>query len=260
MNNWIAIPTNGKRGTILLTLTSLLQQINYFQGIYIWENGIEHASNNLIFHQLIALLKSLNKSIVIKYSNLPNNSFTNLRHQILLQAKRDGVDNLLLLDDDVILGDNCLKKLLETSNMSEKFGWVSPILTYPETNYHSFSDKIYDFWKYILLPKKEGEDTILKNKCYMAGTTCLLVNVENSIAIGGFDFYEELKDFGEDRFFTAKFFNKYDTFVNRDSIAFLTYPLSSEGKGWKIPINRLLLNPIIANSLDQEVINYIKQW
>lgn len=260
MNTWIAIPTNGKRETAVLTLASLLHHLDYFQGVYIWENGINHASNNIIFHQIISFLKSLNKTIIIKYSNLPDNSFTKLRNQMLLQAKSDGVEKLLLLDDDVILGKDCLNNLLGTVQLSEKFGWASPLLLYPESNYHSFSNKIYDFWRYILIPKKENEESIVKNKCYMAGTTCLLIDVQNSLAVGGFDFHEELKDFGEDRFFTAKFFNKFDNFVNRDAIAFLTYPILNEGKNWKIPINRLLLSPNISKFLDKEVINYIKQW
>jgi hypothetical protein len=84
------------------------------------------------------------------------------------------------------------------------------------------------------------------------------LDVEKSLKLGGFDFSEALKDFGEDRFFTAKFYGKHDTFVHKDALCYISHPMKEEGKNWKIPVNKLFLNPKLSCFLHDDILEYIK--
>ena len=258
MNVWIFIPTNGKRKNLAISLMSLLYHLDFFDGVYIHENGVEHTSEDIVVHQMIAFLKAKGKTVLIEYSNLPVKSLTQLRQNFLLKARNLNIKYMLLLDDDAVLGKDCLENLVSTIKLTENFGWVSPVLIYPQSYYPEFENKIYDFWRFLLVPKKVDEEEIIKNKCYMATTTCLLIDVDKSLKLGGFDFSKSLRDFGEDRFFTAKFYNKYDTYVHRGALCYVSHPMKEEGKNWKIPINKLFLNPELSVFLDKKILEYIK--
>lgn len=257
MNLWIAIPTNGERGTLALALSSLLQQKVIPVGVILFENGEIFSSSQPIVVEMIKFLRAKGIKVIIEIWSLPSEGFTLLRHELLLSCERSGATHVLMMDDDAMLGTGALECLCSTASSSENFGWASPLLLYPE----SFSRTTANLpaeWEPILTPFLGDEnEQILVNICPMAATTCLLIDLKNSLQLGGFDFYEFLQDFGEDRFFTARFWGKYETIVHRGAVCFVTSGMKNEGRRWKIPANKLFLRKELLSQLHPRVAEFL---
>lgn len=258
MNLWITIPTNGERITIAVALSSILLQKITPVGVIICENGEALASSQCVVREMIKFLRAKGVKIIIEFRLLPPEGFTLLRHELLLSCQKLGATHVLMLDDDAMLGAGALDSLCSIALSNNNFGWASPVLLYPESHFE-LADTLPVEWEPILTSfKGDTSDEVLSNTCPMAATTCLLIDVENSLQLGGFDFYEYIRDFGEDRFFTARFWGKYETFVHRGAVCYVTSGMRNEGKKWKIPANKLFLREELLVQLDPRIINFFK--
>jgi len=204
MNVWAAIPTDGTRRTLSLSLASLAMQDRLPTGILIVENGSRLSMEQDIVVQMIKFLRASGVQIVMHYCELPKEGFTKLRHNMLQACHSLCAEYVLLLDDDAMLTPSGLHKMMAVALEHPNIGWVSPVLLYPESLSRTWSVGLDPNWQ-MLLRRWSPEDgpEIVLDECPMAATTCLLVHLERSLDLGGFDFYEFLPDFAEDRFFTG---------------------------------------------------------
>lgn len=259
MKLWVAIPTNGERATIALALASILQQSLIPEGIIICENGRKLSTVQPAVVELIKFLREKGVKVVVEFRNLPDEGFTFLRHELLQSCEQKSSTHVLMMDDDAMLASGSLDLLCSVAMSREHFGWASPLLLYPESISSKKFAKFAPEWEPILIPfSGNSADEVLINVCPMAATTCLLVDLKNSMNIGGFNFWQYIKDFGEDRFFTARFWGKYDTVVHRGAVCYVTSGMECEGKNWRIPVNKLFLRDELIQQLHPRVADFFK--
>jgi len=252
---WVAMPTDGKRATLALALASLLQQRHALAGVLLYENGRDFGAERPEVMQLIKLLRARGVRVAVRYTCLPQEGFTRLRHEMLLECQHLGASHVLLMDDDALLDPDALGLLAGLAATQPSLGWASPLLLYPESYECRWGEEIDPQWQLILRhwTPKDGPE-VLCNACHMAATTCLFIHLKRAMELGGFDFHAHLPDFAEDRFFTARFFGRFDTFVHRGARCHITSGMSNEGKRWRMPVNKLLLQEGLAVQLDPAVL------
>jgi hypothetical protein len=259
MNVWVAIPTDGTRGTLSLCLASLAIQERLPTGILICENGSRLSMEQDTVVQMIKFLRASGVQIVMHYCDLPREGFTKLRHHMLQACHSLRAEHVLLLDDDAMLTTLAFRKLIDVALEHPKFGWVSPVLLYPESLSRTWGAGLDFNWRMLLRrwSPDDGPEIVL-DQCVMAATTCLLVHLERCLDLGGFDFYQFLPDFAEDRFFTARFFGRHQTIVHRGAECYVTSGMANEGKRWKMPVDKLLLREELAKQLHPSVLEHLR--